>query len=199
MQGDGFENQIGEIVAGAVDCFKALARENLISLAGTAFLIFSGAIIIIISVSFLMFGAANGLSVALALPLWLGALITGSVFLAVTILSLAFISFRAKRRSSKKKAQLSRKVSELGDFMWWAKEYPFYSTGAAAAAGFALSGVITSNDSQKDDVAEPQPVGLQTSIITMLLALAEDVLKEAVVPFVKDHLKPEDHNAREVN
>lgn len=157
--------------------------ENAISIAIKTSLIFAGAMIVLVAVSFLMFGAAHGLSGALGVELWLGFVITGSGFLLPTLLLFVFVSYRAKREALIKKAEqkksvevLSQKISEVVDVRWWVQEYPFYATGAAAAAGFTVSGMKMPN------------TDIQSSIIAMALALAEDVVKEAVVPFVKEHL-----------
>lgn len=132
-----------------------------------------------------MFGAAHGLAKVIGVEFWLGFLITGAIFLVPTLIFFVAIVFKAKREATRKMAEqqkaterVSRKISELVDVRWWIQKYPFYSTGAAAAAGFTLSNVKTSS-------AE-----IQAPIVAMFLALAEDVLKEAVVPFVQEQLSP---------
>lgn len=162
--------------------------ENAISIAIKTSLIFAGAMIVLVAVSFLMFGAAHGLSEALGVEVWLGFVITGAGFLLPILLLFMIVSFNAKREASKKKAEqkkaaevLSRKISEVVDVRWWIQKYPFYATGAAAAAGFTVSGMDMPGK-------EPHLATIQDSIIAMALALAEDVVKEAVVPFVKEHL-----------
>lgn len=211
MREDGFDNKIDGIVASfssysgsVIAHLRALVRENFVSLAIKAAMIFVSAMVVLIAVSFLMFGAAKGLSRALAVDLWLGLLITGGCFLLPTLLILTLISLRAKKESREKKAEqkkaaetLSRTISEIVDIRGWVQEYPLYSTGAAAAAGFTLSGVITSDTFKKSNVEEPSagphPAGIQASIVSMFMVLAEDVLKEAVLPLLKEHLvKPKD-------
>ena len=179
---------------------KAMARENVISLAIKASLIFLGATTIIVAISFLMYGTAKGISNAFGFDPWLGSLITGAVFLLAASLLFTFISFMARKESLKRKAEqkeaaetLARKFSELVDIKKWTREYPLYSTGAAAAAGFTLSGAISPAPCQTPNLSEePRPEGIQSPIIAMVLALAEDILKEAVVPFVKEQLKPKE-------
>lgn len=162
--------------------------ENAISLAIKTSLIFAGAMIVLVAVSFLMFGAAHGLSEALGVEVWLGFVITGSGFLLPTLLLFMFISYKVKREAAIKKAEqekavevLTQKISEVVDVRWWIQEYPLYATGAAAAAGFTVSGMNVLGK-------EPHSTTIQDSIVAMVVALAEDVVKEAVVPFVKEHL-----------
>lgn len=184
-----FSSFLGSVI----DHIDAMIRESFTSLAIKASIILLGAMTIVIAVAFVMFGAVNGLSKALSVDLWLGYLITGVAVLLPILLSFMFISLMARRRSSKKKAlqkeaaeALSRKASEIVDVSKWVQEYPFYSTGAAAAAGFAASGVMTPGTEAPSP--EHHSANIQDPIIAMLLVLAEDVLKDAVVPFVKEHL-----------
>lgn len=156
---------------------QALMRENIVSLVCKALIIFVGAVSILIAVSFFMFGAAQGLSKLLEFDLWVGFLITGVFFILVTFFPFVLISFKAKKKSLKMKAQqreitetLCRKVSEIIDVSRWVQEYPLYSTGAAAVAGFALSGAMTPR----------------------ALAIAENVLEETLILFIKEHLESKD-------
>lgn len=187
-----------------ISLVKALAREKIVSFAVKASLILMGAMAILVAVPFFMFGIARGLSEILKLDLWLGFLITGGAFLLPTLLFFMTISVRARRKSLKRKAEqkkatetLTRKISELVDVRKLAREHPFYSTGAAVAAGFALSGAIIPGTSKESNVgdssSERHSSDIRSSIVAVVLALVGNVLKEAVTPFIKEHLNPEEH------
>lgn len=210
MQSKGLDDKAGDILASfssyadaVIGHAKAVAKENALSVAIKAFLVLMGFVVILTAASFFMFGAAQGLGKLLRVEPWLAYLITGTAFLSITVISFMLVSFKAGKASAKRKAEqkraaekLSRDVSGLVDIKKWIREYPFYSTGAAAVAGFTLSGAITAGDSDESDVAGPssdlRSTDIQASIIAMVLALAEDVLTEAVVPFVKEHLRFKD-------
>lgn len=170
-----------------VDYVRALIWENVTSLAIKTSLIFAGAMTILVAVSFCMFGAAQGLGKVLGVDLWLGFLITGTSFLLPILLLFVVVSYKTKKETLKKKAEqkksvesLSRKIFDIVDVRWWVQKYPFYATGAAALTGFTLSGTKMLSSEM-----------MQDSAVAMVLALAEDVLKGAVVPFVREQLKAE--------
>lgn len=211
MQGESFDDQVCGLFAKFSSCsnsivghVKALVNETLVSFVVKASLIFLGTLTILIAVLFFMFGASRGLAQVLGVEPWLGYLITGSFFILAILVFFTIISLIAKKRSFKKKAEqkkaieiLSRKISEITNVRLWIQEYPFYSTGAAAVVGFTLSEAMISSTSKKSETLGPpselHQVNTQNSIVAMALALAEDILKEAVVPIVKEYLKPKDH------
>lgn len=104
----------------------------------------------------------------------------------------------AKSAFLKTSHNLKQKFSEKIDVKKLTQEYPFYSTGLAAATGFVIAGGITSQNlkevasltasSEKSTLEEKSKDANSIKLVfaTMLIAVAEDVLKETVVPFVKE-------------
>ncbi|MDO8528061.1 MAG: hypothetical protein Q7T03_10305 [Deltaproteobacteria bacterium] len=93
--------------------------------------------ILLISVFFLMYGAATGLGTVFVDKPWLGWVITGGVFLSGPILFFTIHFSKPK----KKPADFS-KTSEalLQQILDATRKHPLQSTGAAAAAGFMVGG-----------------------------------------------------------
>ncbi|MBF0104401.1 MAG: phage holin family protein [Deltaproteobacteria bacterium] len=118
---------------------------------------------------------------------------------------LAFKAALAKSAFHKTKNHLKHEVSEAIDVKEWTKKYPFYSTGIAAASGFIIAGGISSQtfkepsdlktDSAKNNSDEKtKDTSPAASVfVTMLTNLAENVLMEAVVPLVKEHIHSLSH------
>ena len=209
MRGEDFDHQIsmtfsalssysGSVIGHA----RALAREGVVSVALTASLILLGAAIMLIAVLFFMFGAAKGLGVVLGVDIWIGFLMTGTVFFLSTLLLFIFIIFMGRKKILKKRIEqkeaaemLACRISEITDVRSWVQEHPLCSTGAAAAAGFTLSGAIMPNASYKGNALESPSescaTGQQGFLVGMVLAVAGDILKEVVVPMLREQFSPD--------
>jgi len=125
--------------------------------------------ILLISASFVMYGAATGLeSVFVAQP-WLAWVITGGVFLLGAILFLTAHFSKTKKVTSdfsKISGTLIQKILETTDgidIKEWTRKHPYQSTGAAAAAGFIAA-------------------GKEASDIT-------DIVKEVILPVLLEYLQ----------
>lgn len=80
------------------------------------------------------------------------------------------------------------------------KEHPFYVVGATAFAGFSVAGSITKTTKYQTDellavlekiVAkknESESVATKSDFVTMLIAVAEEALKESITPVLKDYV-----------
>lgn len=112
------------------------------------------------AILFLMYGAATGLGRILWGEAWLGFIVTGGALLLGVFISSKLAS--AKKENNFLKVKEILDVLDIGQLT---RDYPFYSTGIAAAAGFALAAGKTPTDSP---------------IFSMLFKVAEDVLKESL-------------------
>ncbi len=120
--------------------------------------------ILLISVSFLMYGAATALGTVFVAQPWLGWVITGGVFLLGPIIFFK-IHFSKIKKSPSDFSDLSNKSEVLIHTIIDAtQKYPYQSTGAAAAMGFIAA-------------------GKETSPIT-------DILKDVLLPLLVEHLQP---------
>jgi len=166
-----------------VDSLKSLVKEGLIDLFTEASFVFFGMTTLLIAVSFLMYGIAMVVGGALGGELWLGFVITGGSVVLVKLFYSKLLSLRTREESVENKTNhydkelmataafletsrnLRQSLSEMVDVKKWTRKHPFYSMGVSAATGFIIAGSLTS-----------------------LVTVAEDVLKEAVAPLVKEHL-----------
>lgn len=109
--------------------------------------------------------------------------------------ALAKSAFLEKGRHLKHDLSGTRGVRKL------TRKYPFYSTGAAAATGFIVAGAIASKPSQKSDDLKSilstaqAPDGkkehiepIKLALVALISRLAEDVLKDVMIPIVKENL-----------
>lgn len=101
--------------------------------------------ILLIAVSFLMFGVATGLGTAFVSAPWLGWVITGCVFLLGPLFYLKVHFSKTKKAPSdlSKVSETLQKIIEVAhgiDIREWTRNHPYQSTGAAAAAGFIAGG-----------------------------------------------------------
>jgi hypothetical protein len=93
-------------------------------------------------------------------------------------------------------------LSEFVDIKQWTREYPFYSTGIAAATGFFVAEQMTPRtfaeiDGLKELVEKPELQkkqndynhnSIKLAFVAMLASVAEDVLKSSFVPFIKEYV-----------
>lgn len=174
--------------------------ERFVPLAAKLALIFLGAVVVLVAVPFLMFGAALGLSEAFDVSLWLGLVLTGASFLLLTFFFFLFASISAQKKILKKKAEtkaavesLWHQVATMSDLKQWTQQYPFCSTGAAAAFGFSLSGAMAPvrkpEESKTTSSSAPQSIGVQPSFMAIALLLAEEFL----IPYLQASLKSKEH------
>lgn len=84
--------------------------------------------IFLISVSFLMYGAAIGLETVFVANPWLGWIIIGGVFILGPLLFFTFYFSKTKMDEAQEMAILE-----------WVRKYPYQATGAAAAVGFIVA------------------------------------------------------------
>ena len=124
--------------------------------------------IFLISVSFLMYGAAVGLGTVFVAQPWLGWILIGGFFLLGSLLFFK-IYFSKKKKApsdiSKMSGALIQKLIDATDLKEWIRKHPYQSTGAAAAAGFIAAG------KEKSEIT--------------------DILKEVLLPLLVEYLQSE--------
>ncbi len=98
--------------------------------------------ILLISISFLMYGAAAGLGIVFVAQPWLGWVITGGVFLLGPIIFLK-IHFSKTKKIPFDFSEID--VNLIGKIIDATRKHPYQATGAAAAAGFFAAGKETSD------------------------------------------------------
>lgn len=102
--------------------------------------------ILLISVSFLMYGIVSGLETVFVVRPWLAWVITGGVFLLSTLLFFKIHFSKTKKIPSNLSnipQSFLQKIIDATqgvDIREWTRKHPYESTGAAAAAGFIVAG-----------------------------------------------------------
>ena len=193
--------QAGEIVrlvslfaSSALEEAKARLKAGAMSVAVASAFVLLCCVALLVAAVFLMYAAAEGLSHAFELQAWQGYAITGAALIVPASILLLSIHAMAKRKASKKarlqretSEKLTRKITDFSDLRWWIREYPFYSTGAAAAAGFTMSGVLASPASPPRGESAAGPSN-RASPLSAIFSVAENALQTALVSFAKDFL-----------
>lgn len=106
--------------------------------------------VLLLAISFLMYGAATGLKTVFVAQPWLGWMITGGVTLVGSVTFLKYSISKAKKPPSDfsrmSETLLQKIIATIDgvDIMEWTRNHPYQSTGAAAAAGFIAAGKETS-------------------------------------------------------
>jgi hypothetical protein len=107
--------------------------------------------IFLISLAFLMYGAATGLETVFVKQPWLSWVVTGGCFLLGPVLFFTVRFSKGKQVPSELpalSATLMQKILDATDgidIREWTRKHPYQSTGAAAAAGFVVAGKGTSD------------------------------------------------------
>jgi hypothetical protein len=198
-----------------VEQIKASAQVSLMGLVSEVLSVFWGGMAFIVAVAFLMYGIAIGLNTVLGGGVWIGFVLTGGglVLGRVVVKKIAFAQCRKKQQRLTRQTQaakfafqktgelLKQTITDSMDVKKLTQEHPFYSTGAAAIGGFVLASGMTAqnfneqpqqeNEGQQSEGASPatkDASALKLAFATMLATVAEDVLRQAVVPAVKKHL-----------
>ncbi len=166
------EKQIASYLHVQLERAKLLAGEFYSGLAFWCLAVLVAGSIILIAVTFLFYGAANGLGEALGEKVWLGYLVSGGGALLLSAVVIKLNDFQRERKSQK----LKRLSEEIGKD--WIQEHPWESTGYAALAGFVAAGTLTPRPS-KEVIEKKHPKPL-------LLSTAAEILKGALTPFVTD-------------
>lgn len=206
-------SQLGNLLADAssyadatLDKLKAAVKKSVLNIAAQVSFILLGMMMLLVAVSFIMYGIAQSMNQFLGDQTWLGFVITGSIVIFLKILVSKIIRTKAMKASiksndilkhqaeltkdalSKTAHHLKQGMSDIFDVKKWTEEYPFYATGAAAVASFVIAGGMTTADTQETPVAKPPVPVHESAFMPMLVRLAEDVLKETVIPPVKEYL-----------
>lgn len=231
-----------------IDGLKSSARETLKSFFIWSFRSFSSTMILLIAVSFIMYGVAMTLGRALGGDVWLGFILTGGVVVLGKLVFSKILLVQTRKISVKNhikkyeqelkiqrdkfghdmsansqfgngtlqsegkfliwkaavarsaflqtKDNLKQEISESIDVKEWTKKYPFYSTGVAAATGFIIAGGVTSQTGVEKCTLDEKTNGIslvKTAFVSMLANLTEEVLKDAVVPLVKESIHSFSH------
>jgi len=164
-----------------IDGLKTYIKEYLFSLFTLLSSIFFGITILLIAISFFIYGIAIGLGEALGGRLWLGFIITGGSLLLGKLIFSKLILFKRRKNREKNTAQNTGLRN-------WIRKYPFCSTGIVAATGFIFSARVSSPPLKETDPLKTTPKKSSSSFITSLVKLAKDILKESMIPIVKEHL-----------
>jgi membrane protein implicated in regulation of membrane protease activity len=107
--------------------------------------------VLLMSIFFLMYGAAIGLATVFVAQPWLGWVLTGIAFLisAIVYLKIHFSKqHKALLESPKQSGTMIQKIidsMEGIDVKEWTRQHPYQSTGAAAALGFMAAGKETAD------------------------------------------------------
>lgn len=209
---DVFACQLEEMLAcgasyadAAVDSFKTSVKDGLKLFLTEAFSTLLGVMTLIVAVAFLMYGSAMGLANVLGGRLWLGFSITGLAVIILKLIQAKRVIYQSKKNSERKHHQrtiakssfiqagnnFKKEMSQAIDVKEWTRKYPFYSTGIAAATGFVLASGMTSHKFSKEIISKenlrPQQ-GFRAAFTVMLTNVAEDILKESVIPLVKEQI-----------
>ena len=199
--GEKVSEQAGEIVrlvslfaSSALEEAKARLKAGAISVAVAFAFVLLCCVALLVAAAFLMYAAAEGLSYAFELQAWQGYAITGAALIVPASLILLLLHARSKRKASKsarlqRKAseKLTQKITEFSDLRWWIREYPFYSTGAAAAAGFTMSGVLASTASPPRGESGTG-FSNRASPLSAIFATAENAIQAALITLAKNFL-----------
>lgn len=120
-------------VSSQADTLKFSAHEKIWAFLTRVIAIFSGYILSLIALSFVMIGIKGGLTKVLGGQEWLSYILTGITFLlALLIVSRASL---AKKRKASPKLKVEQCELQLS---LWTQKHPFQSTGTAAAVGFIV-------------------------------------------------------------
>lgn len=115
------------------DTLKFNVSEKIWALVTRIIAIFSGYILALVAISFVMVGIKGGLTKVLGGNEWLSFILTGTVF----FLALFFISRASLSKKRKTSPKLKVEECEL-QLSLWTQKHPFQSTGTAAAVGFVV-------------------------------------------------------------
>ena len=118
-------------VSAQADTLKFSVHEKIWAFLTRIITIFSGYILSLIAISFVMIGIKGGLTKVLGGQEWLSYILTGTIF----FLALFFISRAGLSKKSKASSKLKVEQCEF-QLNLWAQKHPFQSTGTAAAVGF---------------------------------------------------------------
>lgn len=187
-----------------IEILKSSTREvlieSLVEVSGAYF----GTVTVLIAVAWLMCGIAIGVGTYLDGKIWLGFILTGGAVALFHFTYSKMLIIRNRNKQRRQYAMLNEQATiaqdsffktsrglkkEIADAMNVAaltRKHPFYSTGTAAAAGFIIGGGVTA---QKNVGAPARQAAMEKSaIVTMLVSIVEDVVKEAIAPLVHEHI-----------
>lgn len=163
---------------------------------------FFGIMLFLIAAAFFMYGIAMAIGTVLGAGLGFGFIITGGglilgkLFFSKLVLnqkikkskneSEALIQKAAEAKSAFLKANenLKSDIAEALDITKLTQEYPYYSMGIAGAVGFVSAFSFTSQTVKETEVVKT--TSEKSGLTTMLTNLAENILKESVIPLVKE-------------
>ncbi len=132
------------------------AKSFFLDLAIRIVILFCSSMILLIAVSFLMYGLVLGVEKIGGVELGISYILIGGIVLGSTLFVLKFILTK-KRKSSFQ----DKKISEVESVRLWTQEHPFQAIGAAGVFGFMMAGNATDTP-------------------TTLLVLFTDFLKQVV-------------------
>lgn len=142
---------------------KTSTKKIILNLFVEVFYVVLGFTILVLACLFLMYGIANGLGQAFHGQQWLGYTVTGTLGMIIG----SVIFFTRGNRCKKDKMPPAPRVNEEFNLSAFVQRHPFYSTSAAAAAGFFVGEDIT--------------VAGKSAVISLMTAVGEDIAKNIFV------------------